>query len=76
MERMEKMQAATPDSDAPKMLERLKTLVREHRVCWEVWPEQLAVKDRGPLQVGFDLVLTAPMPTIRIGPRPVVRSVT
>lgn len=54
---METMQATTPDSDAPKTLARLKTLVREHRVCWEVWPEQLAVKDRGPLQVGFDLVL-------------------
>jgi len=57
MERMEKMQATTPDSDAPKTLERLKTLVREHRVCWEVWPEQLAVRDRESLHVGFDLVL-------------------
>jgi len=75
MERMEKMQATRPDSDALKTLERLKALVWEHRVCWEVWPEQLAVKDRGPLQVGFDLVLTALMPTIRIGPRPDVRSV-
>ena len=57
MERMEKMQATTPDSDAPKTLERLKALAREHRVCWEVWPEQLAVRDRESLHVGFDLVL-------------------
>ena len=44
-------------SEHPETLERLKALVREHRVCWEVWPEQLPVRDRGPLQVGFDLVL-------------------
>jgi hypothetical protein len=40
---------------APETLEQLKTLVREHRVCWEVWPEQRAGVGRGPLQVGFDL---------------------
>lgn len=49
--------ASAPETVAPETLERLKALVREHRVCWEVWPEQLAGVGRGPLQVGFDLVL-------------------
>jgi hypothetical protein len=42
---------------APETVERLKVLAREHRVCWEVWPERLAVRDRESLHVGFDLVL-------------------
>jgi len=49
--------ANTPESVASETIERLKAIVREHRVCWEVWPEQLAGGGRGPLQVGFDLVL-------------------
>ncbi len=53
----ESMGASAPETAAPETLERLKALVREHRVCWEVWPEQLAGGGRGPLQVGFDLVL-------------------
>jgi len=57
MEKTEKLGVTAPASEAPETLERLKALVREHRVCWEVWPEQLPVRDRGPLQVGFDLVL-------------------
>ena len=57
MEKTEKMGTHTPGSGAPETLDRLKTLVREHRVCWEVWPERLAVRDRGSLHVGFDLVL-------------------
>lgn len=57
MEKTEKMGASPEDTSALETLERLKALVREHRVCWEVWPEQLPVRDRGPLQVGFDLVL-------------------
>ncbi len=57
MERTEKIGVTGPASDGPETLERLRALVREHRVCWEVWPEQLAVGDRGPFQVGFDLLL-------------------
>lgn len=53
----EKLGTSAPETVAPETIERLKALVREHRVCWEVWPEQFAVKDRGPLKVGFDLVL-------------------
>lgn len=53
----ENTETSTPEMGAPETLERLKALVREHRVCWEVWPEQLAGGARGPLQVGFDLVL-------------------
>ncbi|MBZ0159501.1 MAG: hypothetical protein K8G79_05125 [bacterium] len=49
--------ASTPEPDAPETIERLKAIVREHRVCWEVWPEQLAGGGSRPLQVGFDLVL-------------------
>ncbi|HWQ70485.1 MAG TPA: hypothetical protein VN494_11155 [Patescibacteria group bacterium] len=49
--------ASTPETVAPETLERLKAVVWEYRVCWEVWPEQLAGVGRGPLQVGFDLVL-------------------
>jgi len=53
----EKIGANAPESDTPETLKRLKALVREHRVCWEVWPEQLAGTGYRPLQVGFDLVL-------------------
>jgi hypothetical protein len=49
--------ASAPETVAPDTLKRLKALVREHRICWEVWPEHFAVKDQGPLKVGFDLVL-------------------
>lgn len=57
MERVARAGMTAPESDAPENLARLKALAREHRVCWEVWPEQLAAKGRGPVQVGFDLVL-------------------
>lgn len=52
-----KLGASAPEPVTPETLERLKALVREHRVCWEVWPEQLAGVGHRPLQVGFDLVL-------------------
>ncbi len=38
-------------------VERLKQLVREHRICWEVLPEEFPVAGERPLQVGFDLQL-------------------
>ncbi|MCZ7627126.1 MAG: hypothetical protein C3F12_09100 [Candidatus Methylomirabilota bacterium] len=53
----EQIKTSIPEPDAPETIERLKAIVREHRVCWEVWPEQLAGAGYRPLQVGFDLVL-------------------
>ncbi len=44
-------------STAQEAVEHLQALVRQHRVCWEVLPEQVPVKDAKPLQVGFDLSL-------------------
>ncbi len=38
-------------------LEELKTLVRLHQVCWEVFPEQIPVVEDRPRQIGFDLLL-------------------
>ena len=38
-------------------LEELRMLVQDHRVCWEVLPEKIPVKDEAPLKVGFDLML-------------------
>jgi hypothetical protein len=38
-------------------MEELKALIRQHRVCWEVLPEQVPVKEDRPLKVGFDLIL-------------------
>lgn len=44
-------------SDAEEALPHLKDVVRLHRVCWEVLPEQLPVKGDRPLQVGFAVQL-------------------
>lgn len=38
-------------------LTRLRDLVRQHRVCWEVLPEQYPVEGDRPVPVGFDLML-------------------
>lgn len=40
------------DSDT---LGRPTSFVREHRICWEVLPEEFPVKDDWPLQIGFGL---------------------
>ena len=48
---------ARPTASAPERLERLRDLVREHRVCREVLPEQLVVMSGQVLQVGFNLML-------------------
>jgi hypothetical protein len=37
-------------------IERLRALVEQHQVCYEVWPEMLSVKDK-TLKVGFLLEL-------------------
>lgn len=39
------------------IVEELKVLVNNHRVCWEVLPEQIPVKEDKPLSVGFNLLL-------------------
>ena len=57
MDRAEKRDVAIPALESVETLERLKALVDAHRVCWEVWPEQLSVEGRGPLRIGFNLVL-------------------
>jgi len=44
-------------ASVPEELQRLKDLVRNHRVCWEALPEQLVVKGGQLLQVGFNLNL-------------------
>ena len=38
-------------------VEELQALVRQHRVCWDVLPEQIPVKESPLLKVGFDLNL-------------------
>ena len=38
-------------------IERLRELVEQHQVCYEVWPELLAIKDDKTLKVGFLLEL-------------------
>ena len=38
-------------------VEELQALVRQHRVCWEVLPEQFPVEGQRPLHVGFNLFL-------------------
>jgi hypothetical protein len=43
--------------EAPKTEEELKSLVQEHKVCWEVLPEQIPVKEELPLKIGFNLML-------------------
>ena len=48
---------ARATASVPERLERLKDLVRQHRVCWEVLAEQLVVKNGQILQVGFNLNL-------------------
>ena len=42
--------------DTTPTIERLRELVEQHQVCYEVWPEMLAVKDK-TLKVGFLLEL-------------------
>jgi hypothetical protein len=52
------MQEKKKDSaEATPALEELRMFVQNHRVCWEVLPERIPVKDDEPLKVGFDLML-------------------
>jgi len=39
-------------------VERLKGLVRRHRVVWEVWPATFVFKGGGTRQVGYELLLS------------------
>jgi len=51
--------SGTPENSSThqETVEELKALIRQHRVCWEVLPEQVPVKEDRPLKVGFDLML-------------------
>lgn len=40
-----------------KTMERLKSLARLHRVCWEVLAEECVMADGQLLQIGFNLML-------------------
>jgi hypothetical protein len=52
------MQEKKKDSaETAQTLEELRMFVQSHRVCWEVLPERIPVKDEEPLKVGFDLML-------------------
>ena len=44
-------------AETTQTLEELRMLVQDHRVCWEVLPEKIPVKDDAPLKIGFDLML-------------------
>jgi hypothetical protein len=57
MEGIENRNLVASASEDLETLERLKSLVRKHRVCWEVWPERMALGGATPSQIGFDLVL-------------------
>lgn len=46
-----------PASAVTEEIVRLQDLVQQHRVCWEVLPEQLPRSGEKPLQVGFQLLL-------------------
>ena len=52
------MQKKKKDSaETTQTIEELRMFVQNHRVCWEVLPERIPVKDDEPLKVGFDLML-------------------
>ncbi len=38
-------------------LAKLRQLVMQHKVCWEVWPEYHIDRDGKRIQIGFELVL-------------------
>ena len=49
---------------------RLSSFVSEHRVCWEVLPEEVPVQDDRPLQIGFRLELSGAHAPTAEPPRP------
>jgi hypothetical protein len=40
----------------------LRELVRQHQVCWEVWPAYLINRSGKQVQIGFKLELTGAQP--------------
>ncbi len=36
---------------------KLKELVRQHKVCWETWPEYHIDREGNKIQIGFELEL-------------------
>jgi hypothetical protein len=51
MDQLEAVRSMLVD-DSQHTVERLRELVEQHRVCYEVWPEDLVVKDKRT-KVGF-----------------------
>lgn len=57
MQEGERTEDGTSGSRDFNQLARLRSFIREHRVCWEILPEEIPVQDDRPLQIGFDLAL-------------------
>ena len=50
MKDKKKDEATTPKT-FQETVEELRVLIQGHRVCWEVLPEQIPVKDEAPLNL-------------------------
>lgn len=70
MQEDERTEAGTSGSRDSDKLGRLRGFVREHRVCWEVLPEEVPVQDDRPLQIGFNLELSGAHAHGTESPRP------
>lgn len=55
MQKNEPTEAGTSGARGADKLERLTGFVREHRIRWEVLPEECLVKDDRPFQIGISL---------------------
>ena len=53
MQEGERIKDGPSGSRGSDKLGRLRSIVGEHRVCWEVLPEEFPVKDDQRLQIGF-----------------------
>lgn len=53
----QKKDESVPPKTIQETVEEIKKVVQDHRVCWEVLPERIPVKEEPLLKVGFDLLL-------------------
>ncbi len=53
----QKKDEGTTPKTTQETVEELRQLIQDHRVCWEVLPERIPVKEEPLLKVGFDLLL-------------------
>ncbi len=53
----QKDREAPQETDDQRELQALRALVKKHRVCWEVWPDNNPDGSGRTVQVGFDLRL-------------------